>query len=454
MSATASDPPGAGGGAPRRSRRRRLLILLGALALAAGAGWLGWRWAAAPAPPAVELAGADPAVAEAVEAAREEVRRSPRSARAWGRLGMVLRAHDFAAEANACFAEAERLDPREARWPYLHALTLLLTDPEAGLARLRRAAELCGRETAPRLRLAEALAGQGQFDEAEGLFRRVLEEEPGNPRAHLGLAQLACERGRWPDALDHLRRAAAAAPGVRATHALLARAYDRLGDGATADRELRLLARLPDEAPWPDPYVEEVEELRVGVDARIGLATRLLLQDRGAEAVDVLHDTARRYPNSVRARLVLGRVLRQMGDLPGAERPLREASGQEPGNFEVQLELAVTQYQQGHHAAAVEGCRRALALKPHDAGAHYYLGLGLKEQGDRAGALAALREAVRDKPDFADGHRALGRLLAEEGRDAEALPHLEGAARLDPEDEAARRLLEEVRGRLPRGGTP
>jgi tetratricopeptide (TPR) repeat protein len=438
--------------APRRARRWRWLALFGALALAGGAGW--WAWRPAPEPPAVALAGADPAVAEAVEAARGEVRRAPRSGAAWGRLGMVLRAHDFAAEANVCFAEAERLDPREPRWPYLHGLTLLLTDSEAGLARLRRAAELCGRETAPRLRLAEVLAGRGQLDEAEGLFRGVLDDEPDHPRAHLGLGQLACSRGELPRGLDHLRRAAAAAPGVRATHAALAETYDRLGDRPAADRELLALARLPGEVGWPDPYVEEVERLKAGVDALIGLAIQLLLQNRGAEAVEVLEDAVGRHPDSVRAWLVLGRVRRQLGDAPAAERALREAARRAPDNFEVQLELAVTGYQRGDPAAAVERCRRALALKPNDAAAHYYLGLALQEQGDRAGALAALREAVRDKPDFAEGHKALGRLLLQEGRRAEAIPHLEDAVRLDPTDEAGGRLLEQARGGSPRNGTP
>ena len=51
------------------------------------------------------------AIVAALAQARAAVQESPRSAAAWGRLGMVLAAHDFRAEANACLAQAERLDP-------------------------------------------------------------------------------------------------------------------------------------------------------------------------------------------------------------------------------------------------------------------------------------------------------------------------------------------------------
>src|SRR5439155_19466770 len=93
---------------------------------------------------------------------------SPRSALPWGRLGMVLVAHDRTAEANQCFAQAEQLDPREPRWPYFQGVALSLGAPEEALPKLQRAVELCGDAAeAPRRRLAELLLLQGRAEEAE-----------------------------------------------------------------------------------------------------------------------------------------------------------------------------------------------------------------------------------------------------------------------------------------------
>src|SRR5437762_728489 len=110
--------------AKRRRRRRRYLlpvtavILVGALIAALGVWWS--RRANPPVPPMVDLTGVDPAVCRAVEAARTAVLQSPKSADAWGKLGMVLMCHGLPVEASkACLVQAERLDPRQPRWPYL-----------------------------------------------------------------------------------------------------------------------------------------------------------------------------------------------------------------------------------------------------------------------------------------------------------------------------------------------
>ena len=97
------------------TRRRRWLALAAAAAVAVLVGAAGAWWLSRekpPRPPAIDLADADPLVAALVEAARKDVAAEPRSGRSWGHLGMVLRAHDYGSEANVCFEQAERLDPR------------------------------------------------------------------------------------------------------------------------------------------------------------------------------------------------------------------------------------------------------------------------------------------------------------------------------------------------------
>ena len=82
----------------------------------------------------------------------------PRAARGLSvaRFGKVLRAHDFEDECCFCFAQAERLDPTEPRWPYYRGLTLVLSDPAKGLACLQRAVDVLGDgPLAPRFSMPE-----------------------------------------------------------------------------------------------------------------------------------------------------------------------------------------------------------------------------------------------------------------------------------------------------------
>src|SRR5262245_3449040 len=108
--------------------RRFWIAALGLLALAAG-GWWWWQGHGTLRPPDSVLDDVDPPIRASIVKAREEVRQKPRSAQAWGHLGMVFHAHDFNQEANICFAQAAHLDPAEPTWPYLRGRSLLRQEP-------------------------------------------------------------------------------------------------------------------------------------------------------------------------------------------------------------------------------------------------------------------------------------------------------------------------------------
>ena len=155
----------------------------------------------APAPPDVPLSGVEPDVAKVIREAREEVRRNGRSSAAWGKLGEVLLAHEYDAAADPCFAQAERLDANDPRWPYFQGLVRMTQnapDPTAAIPYLRRAVDRCERfdpgNSAPALLLAEMLLQTGEIDGAEALLRRVEEQEPDNPRLQFDLGMLAQAR--------------------------------------------------------------------------------------------------------------------------------------------------------------------------------------------------------------------------------------------------------------------
>jgi tetratricopeptide (TPR) repeat protein len=389
---------------------------LGVLAL--GVLGLGsWLWLrpreVPPAPPEVDLAGADPEVVEVLTRARGRVAAGPRSGAAWGRLGQLLRAHGYGAEANTCLAEAERLDPTEPRWPYLRGLTLVLTDPGAGIPCLERAVSLCGDEpAAPCLRLAEVLLEQGRLDEAETHLRQALRRRPGDPRVHLEMARLALGRADWRGALDHLSACVEDPHARRLAHALRADAFSRLGEGERARDEGKQAAESPEDVPWPDPFVLEVEALQVGVRARLAAADALARRGRAGEAVALLEDVVRARPESGPAWLQLGQTLLELKDHGAAERAFAEAVGRVPDSVEGWFGRGCARFFLGRTREAAEDFRCAVRLKPDHALAHFNLGRCLERLDDAAGAAEEFRRALRCRPDYAPARealRALGR---------------------------------------------
>ncbi|HEX5271273.1 MAG TPA: hypothetical protein VFW33_12325 [Gemmataceae bacterium] len=68
----------------------------------------------------------EPGVTVAVRLARERVLKERRSGAAWGELGEVFLANQMGDQAAACFAQAERFDANDPRWPYFRASHLAL----------------------------------------------------------------------------------------------------------------------------------------------------------------------------------------------------------------------------------------------------------------------------------------------------------------------------------------
>jgi tetratricopeptide (TPR) repeat protein len=449
MSQTQLDPSPA---VPRRGRRRVLAaLLLGGVLLAGGAGlvcWFAWPVPSAP-PPTLDLTHMDPAVARAVAEARDQVLKTPRSADAWGNLGMVLLGHQLLPEAADCFTQAERLADKEAQWPYLHAVAVQRTDPETAVAELRRALDRGGDEAGvARLRLAELLLEQGRFEEAESEFHEALKANPDDARALLGLARVENQRDDPAASLPHLERAATDPHARKAATLLMAEVHQRLGDGTAAERDLRAANALPPDAPWPDPLVQEASGAATGQLVLSAHANQLLMEDRVPEAVALLQKILHDYPESNRAWFLLGKGLMREDNLAGAETALREATRLAPAADEYQYDLGTVLFSRGQPAAAAECFRKATELKPDFARAYYNLGHCLKQLGDRDGAVTAFRNAVRSEPRLAAAHANLGELLAQEGRTDEALLHLRQAVEYEPGDAHARQLLEDLRKRL------
>jgi tetratricopeptide (TPR) repeat protein len=87
----------------------------------------------------------------------------------------------------------------------------------------------------------------------------------------------------------------------------------------------------------------------------------------------------------------------------------------------------------GRNSEAVDAKQTAVTLSPQDAEAHYNLGNALKELGNLDEAEASLQQAIALKPDFAEAHSNLGVMLKKLGRLDEAEASCAQAIALKPD---------------------
>jgi Flp pilus assembly protein TadD len=402
----------------------------------------------------VDLTGLDQEIVDAVTNARQAVLNSPRSAAPWGVLGAVLWVHEFNDEGKTCFAQAERLDPKDPHWPYMTGIILLDQDQDAALACFRRAVAVAGDETLPRIKLGELLLERGETDEAEGLFRAVEEKTPDNPRVQFDLGQVCLARNDVDGAVGYLRKAATGASGIKPVHAALAQALHRHGDEKGAEEERRTLARIPTGDVWPDEWVRIAKKYWVGQRARMARISEYDKQGYHAEAVVLARETSQRYPESAVARLVLGEMLNREGNMAAAEPVLREAIQLDPKRAKAHFELGYSLQNQGKGTDAADAYREALALEPEMAMAHYNLAIDLVSLKDEKGAEEHFRAAIKYRPDFGEAFLGLAMLLGRQGRENEAMELVEEAARVAPQDSRPGELAKELREKFAKKSEP
>jgi len=347
----------------------------------------------------------------------------------------------------------------------------LLGDPEGALPLLRRAADLCdGSEpfaAAVRLRLAETLLEQGHLAEAEAQYRAAGGDAGGSQQAsriNYGLGLLARAKGDLDESRQRLEQAAATPFARHKASGQLAALYLQLGDEAAAQRWRQAADDAPPDLPWPDPLIAAMTQQELGRQRRLGQMEQLQRQGRPREALRVLREVVRDYPDA-HSFVTLGIELSKLGEFAEAEQVLRQTVALAPEKVQAHYYLALVLYLRGEKLAAttdppdsaralwgeaVQFASKALELQPDHAFALIYRGLAQHRLGQSQAALADLRKAAAARPEFVDPHLHLGEVLAATGNVAEGIERLRIAVRQSaPGDDRAQRALASWQAKAP-----
>jgi len=390
------------------------------------------RWRVGPEIPGADLRGADPNLIQAIEFAEANVRRAPRSGEMWGELGLLLLAHSYAKEAEACLERAAEFDAANWRWLYFKAASEQRTRPEQAVQTLSEALARDGAAQPPRLLRAELLASLGRPDEAEREFRTVLKGSADNARAQLGLARVQLASDKAAEAIDVLREAQTHPSTRQAAHELVAQANQRLGKATAAQTALAASQKLPRDAPWPnDPLAAALEAKRVGKQVYISRAAALQRSGNTEEAETVAQQLERQYHDVY--LLVEGRERLAAGNAQGAEVALREALQLDPDSLEIQLTLGQALAAQDKLDDAIHRYRELLKHEPSYGPAWLELGRCLQKH-DSKEALTALRSAVAYMPLDHRAHEALADCLLKHRLHVESRHHYALAKQLRGEE--------------------
>ncbi len=292
-------------------------------------------------------------------------------------IGLMHQAHGAHDLAQTCFAEALRVEPSFR----------MEGENSSGL-------ETHSEQEASDwyYRLGEDLKSQGYPEEAERIYRALLQWKPQENRARYLLGNLLARQKRWKDALAEYQQIPAMAPQFTTGCIRISNIFRLMGKHQIAYQVLfRCAKRRPQNA-------EVFEEM----------AKALLNLGRPKAALKCLEHAARLNDRNAQTFYLLGRVYMALGKENTALAAWRKALRLAPQMVSLHYDLGVICLKRRRYQEAIRELQAVLEQWPDDLETQYLLGLALKESGDPGQAASCLEQVVRHNPQHIQALYALG----------------------------------------------
>ncbi len=305
--------------------------------------------------------------------------------------------------------------------------------------------------------LREGLAQQqqGQFVQADYLFRLVLSADPHNVDALHLLGVSALHQERHTEAESFIRQALAVQPNAPPFHnnlGLVCRALGRLAEAQACFREsLRLRPEyaegwnnlgivcqdLQEHAEALECFDRSIAAKRSFAEAWVNRGIALQRLRRFAEALAAYHEAIRLKRDDAIAYLNLGTLLRETHQPLDALQAYDQALQFNPKYATALSNRGTLLGELGRHDEAEQSYLHAIALQPKYAKFHYNLGNFYRVNFRRAEAEQRFLRAIECDPRLGDAWINLGKVYQDEGRLDDADRCYRRALEIDPRDALA-----------------
>ena len=301
----------------------------------------------------------------------------------------------------------------------------------------------------------------GNLQEAERLYRAILQVQPKHPDANHNLGLIAVSMNQSGMALPLFKSAIDVNPNIEQfwlsyiealiTERQFKNAKQALKKGkkkGVAKEKLKALTQklvsvkagnTPIQAPsqaemqklinhYQNGQYGDTETLAISITEQFPrhefgwkvLGAVLSQTGRVSESLVAYQKSVELAPQDAEARSNLGITLKELGRLEEAEASYRQAITLKPDFAAAHYNMGITLKELGRLEEAEASYRQAISVKPDYAEAHNNLGITLNELGRLEESEASYRQAITLKPDYAEAHYNLGNTLKELGRLEEA----------------------------------
>jgi tetratricopeptide (TPR) repeat protein len=357
------------------------------------------------------------------------------------RLSQIYHANGFLGEAMQCYAGLEQLEPSEPRWLHLHASILAgygETDP--AIALWQRTIALAPNYLPAQLRLGDCQLKSNRPAEATATYASVLQKDPANAYALLGLARLDYEASRWDKAQERLETV------VKQTnyalgYDLIVTLYERSGQ---TERAIAIRGANKASGAFrdpPDPWLDDLMDACFD-PYRLALSAGFIARNGDpAKAVRLLERAIELAPDDVSSRFQLGTLSASQGNNAVAREQLERCTRLAPDFADGWAQLSALQAKLGDSATAARILATGLVNCPQSPGLHLMRARTLQKAGASNEAIAEYRESIRLRPNEAEAYIELGNYYINLGRIEDSVPLLQQSLEAEPANPMALSIL-------------
>jgi tetratricopeptide (TPR) repeat protein len=296
------------------------------------------------------------------------------------------------------------------------------------------------------------LLSEKDYQQAEEVFRRLLQHVPDSAEAHYYLGIIAAEKSTKLEALGHFEQAIALNKSFERAFIRLVELLEGLGESQRAiesietflkdvnphHREFRLrLIRLyvaQKEADQALVHLNYLLEQNPGdLHAQVRKAQIYGEQGNFSAAIEELNAVLRDRPNELRVRDFLGLLYEEKKDYERAIQTYQANVEIDPTFFDSILHLGFVSYRLKRNDEALSYLDQAVKLSPKRPEPYLLLGLTYFQMKDYQRAKASLEEGIHQDPSNAELHFNLGTAYDKLDRFDDVVREMEQALELNPE---------------------
>ena len=253
----------------------------------------------------------------------------------------------------------------------------------------------------------------GQIQEADRLYKTILNAQPKHPDANHNLGVLAVDIGKVQEALKFFKTALEANPAAAQFWLSYIDALIKLDKFADAKAVLDQAKSKGAKGDSFNMLEQRLNEAKVQGPPQDQLQTLIDLYSQGQLRQALKQATAlvQQFPMSVVLYNIQGAVLQELGQLDLSIDAYNKALAIEPNYADAYYNMGMALQRQGKLEKAIKAYNKTLAIKPDYADAYNNVGVILQDQGKREEAVEAYIRALSINPDYAEAYNNIGNSL-------------------------------------------